>query len=136
MIFWLVTPGHLVCGESYFDFICTVWRRTRYLKRVFFRHTTMNEFSKKDWSPHSDLRGHISLVPTYIDWSFWLRQFWVVNIELVELIWIEFESRHFAKLSIYSRYMMKGLNYTEILYNERLIKPIDLLNIWVVMMAC
>ena len=45
-------------------------------------------------------------------------------------------SRHYTMLMLYSGYMVKGLNYIEIMYAERLIKPIDLLNIWVVMMAC
>ena len=31
------------------------------------KHTKMNEWSREDSSPHSDLRGHISLVSTYID---------------------------------------------------------------------
>ena len=45
-------------------------------------------------------------------------------------------SRHCTMLMLYPGYMQKGLNYIEILYPERLIKPIDLLNIWVVIMAC
>ena len=31
------------------------------------KHAKMNEWSREDSSPHSDLRGHISHVPTYID---------------------------------------------------------------------
>ena len=100
------------------------------------KHTKMNECFREDSLLHSDLRGHISLVPTYIDWSPWPKAILVVNIEVVDLIWLEFESKHFFKLLIYSGYMIKGLNYTKILYTKRLIKPIDLLNIWVVMMVC
>ena len=44
-------------------------------------------------------------------------------------------SKHCTMLMLYLGYMVKGLNYTKILYAERLIKPIDLFNIWVVMMA-
>ena len=62
-------------------------------------------------------------------------RFCEVNIKVVWVIWIEFETRHFAKLSIYLGYMMKGLNYTEILYTKRLMKPVDFLNIWMVMMV-
>ena len=36
-------------------------------------------------------------------------------------------SRYCTMLMLYPRYMVKGLNYTEILYVEGLIKPIDLL---------
>ena len=45
-------------------------------------------------------------------------------------------SRYYTMLMLYPRYMVKGLNYTEILYAERLIKPIDFLNIWVITMVC
>ena len=31
------------------------------------KHTKMNEWSREDSSPYSDLRGHISLVSTYIN---------------------------------------------------------------------
>ena len=114
-----MTSGHLMCGMSYFDFICTSLEANQRPKNGVLgydmKHTKMNEWSKEDSSSHSDLRGHISLVSTYIDWSTWLRQFWDVNMEVVELIWIEFESRHFVKLSIYSGYMMKRLNYIKIL---------------------
>ena len=44
-------------------------------------------------------------------------------------------SRHCTMLMLYLGYMVKGLNYIKILYVERLIKPIDLFNIWVVMIA-
>ena len=45
-------------------------------------------------------------------------------------------NRHYTMLMLYPGYMVKGLNYTKILYAERLIKSIDLFNIWMVMMAC
>ena len=31
------------------------------------KYTKINEWFRKDSSSHSDLKGHISLVPTYID---------------------------------------------------------------------
>ena len=140
MILWLVTPSHLVCRMSYFDFIYTSLEANQMSKKDAFgydmKHTKMNEWSKKDSSPYNDLREHISLALTYINWNSWPRWFWDVNKEVMELIWIEFESRYFAKLSIYSGYMIKWLNYTDILYTKRFIKSIDILNIWVVMMTC
>ena len=66
-----MTLGHLVCGVSYFDFICTGleanWMPKKDASRYDMKHTKMNEWFKEDSSTHSDLRGHISLVPTYID---------------------------------------------------------------------
>ena len=66
-----MTPSHLVGGESYFDFICTSLEANYMPKKGAFgydmKHTKMNEWSREDLSPHSDLRGHISLIPTYID---------------------------------------------------------------------
>ena len=68
-----MTPGHFVCGVSYFDFIYTSLEVNNMPKKGAFgydmKHTKMNEWSKEDSLPHSDLRGHISLVPTYIDRS-------------------------------------------------------------------
>ena len=102
-----MTPGHLVFGMSCLDFICTGLEANQMPKKSAFgyymKHTKMNEWSRKDSSPHSDLRGHIPLVPTYIDWNPWPSDL-VVNIEVVELIWIDFENRHCLKFSIYSRY--------------------------------
>ena len=67
----LVTSGHLVCGVSHFDFICTGLKVNKMPKNGAFgydmKHTKMNEWSRENSSPHSDLKGHISLVPTYID---------------------------------------------------------------------
>ena len=135
-----MTLGHLVYGMSYFDFICTGLEANQMPKNdalgYGIKHRKMNEWSREDSSPHSDLRGYISFVPSLYWLKSFLRRFWEVNIEAIGLMWIKFESRHYAELSIYLRYMMKGLNYTEILYTERLIKPIDLLNIEIVMMAC
>ena len=61
-----MTPGHLVCGVSYFDFICTGLKENQMPKKDSFRydmkHTKMNKWSREDSSSHSDLKGHISLV--------------------------------------------------------------------------
>ena len=68
------------------------------------KHSKMNEWSKKDSSPYSDLKGYISLIPTYIDKSPWPRRFWDVDMKVEELIWIDFENRRCTKFSIYSEY--------------------------------
>ena len=66
-----MTPCHLVYGVLYFDFICKGLEANQMPKKGAFeydmKHTKMNGWSKEDSSPHSDLRGHISLVQTYID---------------------------------------------------------------------
>ena len=66
-----MTPGHLVCGVSYFDFIYMGLKANQMPKKGVFgydmQRTKMNESFKKDSSSHSDLRGHISLIPTYIN---------------------------------------------------------------------
>ena len=62
---------HLVCGVSCFDFIYTDLEANQMPKKSAFeydmKHTKMNEWSREDSSPHTDLTRHISLVPTYID---------------------------------------------------------------------
>ena len=66
-----MTPSHLVCGVSSFDFIYTGLEVNQMPKKGAFgydmKHAKMNEWFREDSSPHSDLRGHISHVPTYID---------------------------------------------------------------------
>ena len=60
-----MTPGHFVCGVSYFDFIYTVLEVNQMPKKGAFgydmKNTKMNDWSRKDSSSHSDLRGHIHL---------------------------------------------------------------------------
>ena len=122
-----MTPGHLVYRVSYLDFICMSLEANQMPKKGIFgydmKHTKMNEWSREDSSPHSDLMGHLNFSNLY-----WLKSLakaiLVVNMKVVESIWIDFENRHCTKFSIYSGYMMKGLNYTEILYTERLIKQL------------
>ena len=66
-----MTLVHFVCGVSYFDFICMSLKANELLKKGAFgydmKYTKMNKWSIEDSSSHNDLRGYISLVPTYID---------------------------------------------------------------------
>ena len=72
--------------------------------RYDMKYTKMNEWYREDSSSHSDLKGNISLVPIL----YWLKSLakviLVVNIEVMKLIWIDFENRHCTKFSIYSGY--------------------------------
>ena len=120
MILWLVILGHLVCGVSYIDFICTGLEANQIPKNSAFgydmKHMKMNEWSRDDSSPYSDLKGHISLVLGQGDFS--------CQNRTCGTSMNRFENRHCTKFSIYLGYMMKGLNYTKIQYTERLIKPL------------
>ena len=82
-VLWFVIPCHLMCGVSYFDFICIGLEANQMPKKGAFgyniKYTKMNEWSKEDSSPYSDLRGHISLVSTYIDWSCNIRT-WTLKV--------------------------------------------------------
>ena len=63
-----MTPDHLVYEVSYFDFICTGLEANQMPKKGAFvydmKHIKMNEWFREDSSPHSDLKGYISFVPS------------------------------------------------------------------------